>query len=112
MTALEGHEEDEQSWQRGLVPLCARCHRLLRDASEGGLRLKATGQRWFAGHTVGLFNSPGAPSPPPIILSRDRYWKELLPSMDDRRPWVGCWGGSVAIMLALNGVVWTLALRS
>jgi len=58
---LEGPEGDEQSWRRGLAPLCPICHRLLADAGEDGRTLKGTRQRWFLGHTVGRIESPGAP---------------------------------------------------
>ena len=61
VTILEGPADDEQSWRRGLVPLCSMCHRLLADAGEDGRKLKGKGQRWFLGHTFGLFESPGAP---------------------------------------------------
>jgi len=46
---------------RGLAALCPVCHRLLAGAGEEGRRLKGTEQRWFLSHTVGLFESPGAP---------------------------------------------------
>ena len=61
VTVLEGPEGDEQFWRRGLVPLCPRCHGLLAAAGKDGRKLKGKGQRWFLGHTVGLFESPGAP---------------------------------------------------
>ena len=61
VTVLEGPEEDAESWRRGLTPLCSRCHGLLADAGKDGRKLKGKGQRWFLGHTVGLFESPGAP---------------------------------------------------
>ena len=61
VTVLEGPEEDAASWRRGLAPLCATCHGLLASAGEDGRRLKGTGEWWFLGHTIGLFESPGAP---------------------------------------------------
>src|SRR5437899_12876989 len=41
------------SWRREILPLCPRCNRLLREAGRDGLKLKATGERWYGGHTVG-----------------------------------------------------------
>ena len=36
------------------APVCDRyCNRLLKDAGRDGLMLKATGDRWFGGHTLG-----------------------------------------------------------
>ena len=61
VTVLEGPADDEQSWRRGLAPLCPICHRLLAVAGANGRTLKGTGQRWFLGHTVGRIQSPGAP---------------------------------------------------
>jgi len=61
VTVLEGPEEDAESRRRGLAPLCSRCHGLLASAGEDGRRLKGTRQRWFLGHGVGRFESPGAP---------------------------------------------------
>ena len=61
VTVLESLAGDDQSWRRGLAPLCPLCHRLLADAGEDGRTLKGTRQRWFLGHTVGRFESPGAP---------------------------------------------------
>jgi hypothetical protein len=46
------------SWRRELLPLCARCNRLLREAGDAGRVLKVTGERWFGGHTVGRVELP------------------------------------------------------
>jgi hypothetical protein len=43
------------SWRREVLPLCPRCDRLLREAGREGRVLKATGERWFGGHTIGRF---------------------------------------------------------
>jgi len=48
------------SWRCELLPLCPRCNRLLSEAGRDGLKLKATGERWFGGHTHG---SPPSWSP-------------------------------------------------
>jgi hypothetical protein len=37
-----------------ILPLCARYNRLIREAGDAGRALKATGERWFGGHTVEL----------------------------------------------------------
>ncbi len=43
------------------MPVCPRCNRLLHAAGREGRRLKATGEWWHAGHTVGRnFDSPAA----------------------------------------------------
>jgi hypothetical protein len=56
-------EAVDGSWRREVVPLCPRCNRLLREAGESGRVLKATGERWFGGHTVGLFEAKGVGRP-------------------------------------------------
>jgi len=61
VTVLEGPQGDEQSWRRGLAPLCPLCHRLLTVAGANGRTLKVKEQRWFLGHTVGRFEAPGTP---------------------------------------------------
>jgi hypothetical protein len=48
------------AWRREILPLCARCNRLLGEGGSEGRVLKATGERWFPGHTVGLFEAKGA----------------------------------------------------
>ena len=40
-------------WRREIVPICARCNRLIGAAGREGRMLKATGERWYAGHTMG-----------------------------------------------------------
>jgi hypothetical protein len=47
------------SWRREILPLCPRCNRLLLEAGDAGRVLKATGERWFGGHTVGIFEAKG-----------------------------------------------------
>jgi uncharacterized C2H2 Zn-finger protein len=51
------------SWRREVLPLCPRCDRLLREAGDAGRVLKATGERWFGGHKVGIFEAKGKPRP-------------------------------------------------
>ena len=53
MTACHGDPADSASWRREILPLCIRCERLIRQAGDEGRLLKATGERWFGGHTVG-----------------------------------------------------------
>lgn len=63
LTACDGDPKDTRSWRRAVLPLCARCHRLLARAGfEGRLRKGAT-ERWYLGHTVGILDSTGAPRP-------------------------------------------------
>ena len=45
------------TWRREILPLCARCNALIAQAGENGRVLKATGERWFGGPTVGRFES-------------------------------------------------------
>jgi hypothetical protein len=52
--ALTVHHTDG-AWERVVRPVCSRCNRLLRNAGRAGCRLKATGERWYGGHTVGWF---------------------------------------------------------
>ena len=47
------------SWRRELLPLCPRCNRLLGEAGDVGHVQKATGERWFGGHTIGRFKANG-----------------------------------------------------
>jgi hypothetical protein len=54
---------DATSWRREVLPVCLRCHRELAQARQEGRRLKATGERWWLGHTGGRFGSRGAPKP-------------------------------------------------
>jgi len=53
MTACSGDPADSASWRRQILPLCVRCDALIRQAGENGRVLKATGERWFGGHTHG-----------------------------------------------------------
>ena len=46
-----------EEWERVIEPVCQRCRRLL-DRAEGRV-LKATGERWYLGHGVGLFEAKG-----------------------------------------------------
>ena len=41
------------SWRREILPLCVRCDGLIRQVGKEGLVLRATGERWYGGHTVG-----------------------------------------------------------
>jgi hypothetical protein len=45
------------SWRREILPVCPRCRGLLHAERDAGRVLKATGERWFPGHTVGRFRS-------------------------------------------------------
>ena len=47
------------TWRREILPLCVRCDALIHQGSENGRVLKATGERWFGGHTVGRFEAKG-----------------------------------------------------
>jgi len=58
MTACKGDPKDTASWSREILPACYRCSRLFSDAGDKGLKLKATGERWYGGHTMGRFEPP------------------------------------------------------
>ena len=45
-------------WERVVAPTCPRCLALLRRAGADGLRLKATGERWYSGHGRALYDAP------------------------------------------------------
>ena len=62
LTACAGDAREAASWRREVLPVCPRCHKMLRDAGDAGRRFKATGERWWLGHGVGRFSSPGGPS--------------------------------------------------
>ena len=47
------------SWRRLIEPVCPRCQTLLALAGDAGRVLKSTGERWWLGHTAGLFPAPG-----------------------------------------------------
>ena len=57
LTVCNGNPESTESWRRVIAPVCYRCLDLLGPAGGSGLVLKATGGRWFGGHTVGRFAS-------------------------------------------------------
>ncbi len=61
LTACNGDPKDASSWRREILPVCARCNRLIGEAGREGRVLKATGERWFGGHTVVRFKAPGMP---------------------------------------------------
>jgi len=44
-----------------VLPVCPRCNRLLDDGGAEGRVHKATGARWYGGHTVGVFESKQFP---------------------------------------------------
>jgi hypothetical protein len=56
-------QDREGNWRREVLPICARCNRLIGEAGREGRALKATGERWFPGHTVGLFPAKGMEPP-------------------------------------------------
>ncbi len=45
-TVLEGSREDEDSWRRGLAPMCKQYQRMLGKAGREGRPLKGAGGRW------------------------------------------------------------------
>ena len=45
-------------WERVVEAACPRCLALLRRAGPDGLKLKATGERWYLGHGRGLYDAP------------------------------------------------------
>jgi hypothetical protein len=48
-------------WRRHVLPICPRCNRELDKGGSNGRKLKATGEWWYAGHTVGgVLDSPAA----------------------------------------------------
>ncbi len=63
LTAQNGDPHVTASWRREVLPVCSRCHRALAEFGRQGRVLKATGERWYLGHTVGNFESRGAPNP-------------------------------------------------
>ncbi len=63
LTAQNGDQRRTSSWRREVLPVCPRCHRALAGAGREGRVLKATGERWYLGHTVGIFESRGALTP-------------------------------------------------
>jgi hypothetical protein len=55
----KGDPADSAFWRREILPLCPRCDALITAAGDEGRVLKATGERWFGGHTVGIFEAKG-----------------------------------------------------
>jgi len=58
-----GDPSDASSlWTRHILPACGDCSGRLHDAGGEGLRLKATGERWYGGHSLPFehFDSAGA----------------------------------------------------
>ena len=55
LTACAGDPEEAASWWREVLPVCPRCHKALEEAGDEGRRFKTTGERWWLGHGVGLF---------------------------------------------------------
>ncbi len=62
-TVQNGEPHESASWRRELLPVCPRCHKALAEVGREGRVLKATGERWHLGHTVGIFESRRAPKP-------------------------------------------------
>ncbi len=60
LTSLKGDTHKAGSWRREVLPVCPRCHRALAMVGREGRVLKATGERWHLGHTVGIFESRAA----------------------------------------------------
>ena len=68
LTVRNGDPKKTSSWRRRVLPVCPRCHRALAGAGREGRVLKGTGERWYLGHTLGIFDSRAADalgSPPP-----------------------------------------------
>ncbi len=63
LTVQNGDPRKTASWRREVLPVCPRCHKALAAVGREGRVPKATGERWFLGHTVGIFESRGAPKP-------------------------------------------------
>ena len=61
LTSCLGDPADAKSWQRVILPVCARCNRLLDEGGDEGRVHKATGVRWFGGHRIGRFEAKGMP---------------------------------------------------
>ena len=53
----------EDNWRREILPICGRCNRLIDEGGLEGRVLKATGELWYAGHTIGHIGSPGGSLP-------------------------------------------------
>jgi hypothetical protein len=60
MTRCKGDPRQTETWSRHILPLCGRHQRDLYRAGAGGLVMdKATGEKWYIGHTAGLFPAVG-----------------------------------------------------
>jgi hypothetical protein len=46
-------QDREGNWRPEVIPICARCNRLIEEGGKEGRVLKATGERWCAGHGIG-----------------------------------------------------------
>ena len=57
LTIQNGDPHRTSSWRREVLPVRPRCHCALVSDGRDGRVLKATGERWFLGHTVGIFES-------------------------------------------------------
>ena len=68
LTVRSGDAKKTSSWCRHVLLVCPRCHRTLAGAGREGRVLKGTGERWFLGHTVGIFESRAADA----LHGRDR----------------------------------------
>ncbi len=60
LTVQNGDPHVTASWRREVLPVCPRCHRLLAQVDREGRVLEATVERWYLGHTVGIFESRAA----------------------------------------------------
>ena len=60
LTSFKGDTHKVGSWRRHVRPVCPRCHRALAVAGREGRLLKATRERWYLGHTLGIFESRAA----------------------------------------------------
>lgn len=54
LTRCSGNPDNAASWRREVLPVCAHCYKALEDAGSAGRRFKATNERWWLGHTVGM----------------------------------------------------------
>ena len=52
--------DPKKTSSRRVLPVCPRCHRALTSAGREGRLLRGTGERWYLGHTVGIFESRAA----------------------------------------------------
>ncbi len=57
LTVLDANPHKTSSWRREVLPVCPRCHRALAKVGREGRVLKATRERWYLGHTVGILES-------------------------------------------------------